>query len=172
MEIGLSSLQKCTVALYMLAYGVLADACDEYYRLGESTAMEAMKRWVVAIRGYFEAQYLRQSSRADLDRQVQIKIAHGLPDMFAILDCMQWTWKNCLVAWQGQFQDKNKNQSVILEAIADQSLWLWHIFFGLLGGNNDISVLDRSPLIANLLKGEGQNISFHVTGMYIRGTTY
>jgi hypothetical protein len=35
----------------MLAYSVSADACDEYCRLGESTALEAMKRWVVAIRG-------------------------------------------------------------------------------------------------------------------------
>jgi hypothetical protein len=63
----------------MLAYGVPADACDEYYRLGESTAMEAMKCWVVVIRGCFEVQYLRQPSRADLDRQVQINTARGLP---------------------------------------------------------------------------------------------
>jgi hypothetical protein len=84
--------------------------------------------------------------------------------MFASLDCMHWTWKNCPVAWQGQFQDKDKNRSVILEAIADQSLWFWHAFFGLPGGNNDINVLDRSPLIANLLKGEGQNMSFQVNG--------
>jgi hypothetical protein len=36
------------------------------------------------------------------------------------------------VAWQGQFQDKDKNRSVILEAIADQSLWFWHAFLGYL----------------------------------------
>jgi hypothetical protein len=148
----------------MLAYGVPADACNEYWRLGESTAMEAMKHWVIAIRGCFEAQYLRQLSRADLDWQVQINIARGLPGMFASLDCMHWTWKNCLMAWQGQFQDKDKNRSVILEVIADQSLWFWHAFFGLHGGNNDINVLDRSPLIANLLRGEDQNMSFHVNG--------
>jgi hypothetical protein len=72
----------------MLAYGVPANACDEYCRLEESTAMEAMKRWVVAIRGCFEAQYLRQPSRADLDWQVQIDTARGLLGMFASLDCM------------------------------------------------------------------------------------
>jgi hypothetical protein len=161
-RLGLSSLQKCTAALRMLAYGVPADACDEYCRLGESTALEAMKRWVVAIRGCFEAQYLRQPTRVDLERQVQINTNRGLPGMFASLDCMHWTWKNCPVAWQGQFQDKDKNRSVILEAIADQSLWFWHAFFGLPGGNNDINVLDRSPLIANLLKGEGHDMSFQV----------
>ena len=57
-RLGLSFLQKYTVALYMLAYGVPVDACDEYYWLGESTAMEAMKRWIVAIWGCFEARYL------------------------------------------------------------------------------------------------------------------
>jgi hypothetical protein len=52
-RLGLSSLQKCTVALRMLAYGVVADAIDEYCKMGESTAIEAMKRFIVAIRGSF-----------------------------------------------------------------------------------------------------------------------
>ena len=52
-RVGLSSLQKCTAAICMLAYGVAADACDEYCKLGESTAQECMTRFVVAIRGCF-----------------------------------------------------------------------------------------------------------------------
>jgi hypothetical protein len=84
--------------------------------------------------------------------------------MFGSLDCMHWTWKNCPVAWQGQFQDKDKNRSVILEAIADQSLWIWHAFFGLPGGNNDINVLDQSPLISNMLRGDGKDLNFIVNG--------
>jgi hypothetical protein len=30
------------------------------------------------------------------------------------------------VAWVGQFQDKDKERSIVLEAVADQSLWIWH----------------------------------------------
>jgi hypothetical protein len=141
-----------------------ADVCDEYCRLGESTALVAMKKWVVAIRGCFEAQYLRQPTRADLERQVQINTNRGLPSMFKSLDCMHWTWKNCPVVWQGQFQDKNKNRSIILEAIANQSLWFSHAFFGLSRSNNDINVLDRSLLIANLLRDKGHGMSFEVNG--------
>ncbi|XP_050278347.1 uncharacterized protein LOC126719884 [Quercus robur] len=37
---GLSSLQKITTALRMLAYGVTADFMDEYVQIGESTAMK------------------------------------------------------------------------------------------------------------------------------------
>jgi hypothetical protein len=72
----------------MLAYGVPTDSCDEYYRLGESTALEAMKHLVVAIRGCFEAQYLQQPTKVDLEQQVQINTNRGLPDMFTSLDCM------------------------------------------------------------------------------------
>ena len=163
-RVGLSSLQKCTAAIRMLAYGMAADACDEYCRLGESTAQECMRRFVIAVRGSFESIYLRQPTKEDLECQMAINKDRGFPGMFASLDCMHWAWKNCPVAWQGQFQDKDKNRSIILEAIADQSLWIWHAFFGLPGGNNDINVLDRSPLISNMLRGPGKDISFEVNG--------
>lgn len=52
---SLSSIQKCTAALRMLAYGIAADAIDEYCRLGENTAMETMKQFVVTIRAYFQS---------------------------------------------------------------------------------------------------------------------
>ena len=42
-RLGLSSLQKCTAAIRMLAYGLPADACDEYVRIGETTALVAMR---------------------------------------------------------------------------------------------------------------------------------
>jgi hypothetical protein len=51
-----------------------------------------------------------------------------------------------------------------LEAIADQSLWIWHVFFGLPSGNNDINVLDRSPMLSDLLQGPGNGMTFQVNG--------
>jgi hypothetical protein len=32
---------------------------------------------------------------------------------------------------QYQFNDKDNNNNIILEAIANQSLWFWHAHFGL-----------------------------------------
>lgn len=96
---GLSALQKCTVSIHMLAYGAFANACDEYCRLDESTAQECMKQFVFAIRGCFQSTYLRQPTKQDLERQMAISKARGFPGMFASLDCMHWTWKNCDVAW-------------------------------------------------------------------------
>jgi hypothetical protein len=87
-RLGLSYLQKCTAAIRMLAYGIPADATDEYCRTGESTAIEAMKRFTVAIRGCFESHFLRLPTQADFLRQIEINTARGFPGMFGSLDCM------------------------------------------------------------------------------------
>ena len=47
--LGLSPLQKCTTALRMLAYNICVDATDEYCKLVESTTMESLNRFVLAI---------------------------------------------------------------------------------------------------------------------------
>ena len=59
-RLGLSTLQEFTAAIWMLAYGLLKDACDKYYRMDESTALECLKRFVAAIHRCFESIYLRQ----------------------------------------------------------------------------------------------------------------
>lgn len=49
-RLGLSALQKCTAAICMLAYGLPANATDEYCHTGENITIEAMKRFTIAIR--------------------------------------------------------------------------------------------------------------------------
>ncbi len=38
------------------------------------------------------------------------------------------------------------------------------MFFGLHGGNNDIDVLNRFPLVMNMLRGESMGLNFFVSG--------
>jgi hypothetical protein len=130
---GLSFIQKYTTALCMLAYGVIANATDEYCRIDESTTMESMKRFYKAIRVQFGDHYLRQPTREEFETQLSINATYGLPGMFASLDCMHYEWKNCPIAWQGDFGDRDGDKSIILEALADQSLHIWHVLFGLQG---------------------------------------
>jgi hypothetical protein len=63
-----------------------------------------------------------RDTRADFEKQLSINAQRGFPGMFASLDCMHYLWKNCPVAWQGDFGDRDGKNSIILEAIADQSL--------------------------------------------------
>jgi hypothetical protein len=48
-ELGLSCMQKVVVAFHMLAYGTPADAFDEYIRIGENTALEALRKFVAVV---------------------------------------------------------------------------------------------------------------------------
>ena len=47
----------------MLCYDMSSDAIDEYCRTSDSTAMESLKRFCVAIRAVYEGYYLRQPTR-------------------------------------------------------------------------------------------------------------
>lgn len=58
-RLGLSTLQKVTAAIRILAYGMPADATDEYIKIGESTAIECMKKFCRAIVEVFLEWYLR-----------------------------------------------------------------------------------------------------------------
>ena len=62
--LGLSSLPKMTAALRMLAYGVVADFTDEYVRIGESIAIESLKKFVEAIVDIYFREYLWISRNA------------------------------------------------------------------------------------------------------------
>ena len=162
--VGLSSFQKATAAMRMLSLGTPARAQEEYCRLAPSTAREAMLRWCRGIRACFEEEYLRQPTHNDIVTQMTVNQDRGWPGMFGSIDCMHWKWKLCPVALQWSYQDKNKNRSIILEAVCDYRLWIWHAFFGIPGGNNDLNVLDRSPLVRNILTGNANGLGFWVNG--------
>ena len=57
-----------------------------------------------------------------------------------------------------------KGVTVILEVVASQDIWIWHSFFGMAGSQNNISVLQRSPVFARLAKGHSPEVNFEVNG--------
>jgi hypothetical protein len=54
--------------------------------------------------------------------------------------------------------------TVILEVVASQDLWIWHSFFGIPGSHNDINVLHRSPVFANLVEGQAPEVNYTING--------
>ncbi|KAL8470837.1 hypothetical protein ACS0TY_033416 [Phlomoides rotata] len=152
-RLGLSTLQKITTALRVLAYGMPADVLDDYLKIGESTTNECMKRFCRAIVEIFGAYYLRLPTANDIARLLHVGRQRGFPGMLGSLDCMHWQWKNCPTGWAGQYAGRSGSPNIILEVVADYDLWIWHAYFGMPGANNDINVLDRSPLFSDLTRG-------------------
>ncbi len=63
------------------------------------------------------------------------------------------------MAWRGTYQGKERVPTVTLEAIVDHHLWFWHLFFGMPGANNDINILDCSPLFKQHLEGTSPKVT-------------
>ncbi|GJW35245.1 probable arabinosyltransferase ARAD1 [Tanacetum coccineum] len=50
------------------------------------------------------------------------------------------------LTWASFKRSTQKYPTLMLEAAADQKLWIWHSYFGVPGANNDLNVLYGSPL--------------------------
>ncbi|XP_022019394.1 uncharacterized protein LOC110919436 [Helianthus annuus] len=48
----------------------------------------------------------------------------------------------------------------MLEVIASHDLWIWHAYFGVVGSNNDINVINQSPLFNEFLEGNALPCNF------------
>ncbi|XP_026434053.1 uncharacterized protein LOC113331575 [Papaver somniferum] len=103
-------------------------------------------------------------TRTDVQRLLAENADRGFPGMLGSVDCMQWPWKNCTVAWQGTYRGKDKESSFVLEAVASYDLWFWHAFSGMPGSNNDLNVLAHSPLFDNMLKGVAPPCNYVING--------
>ncbi|XP_075499190.1 uncharacterized protein LOC142537567 [Primulina tabacum] len=117
----------------ILAYGMVADSTDEYIKIGESTAIESLKSFCRAVVEVFGDWYLRSPNAEDIERILLIGKQR----------------------WAGQYAGRSGKPTIILEAVEDYELWIWHAYFGFPGSNNDINVLSKSHLFVNLANGVG-----------------
>ncbi|CAN6272488.1 unnamed protein product [Urochloa humidicola] len=117
---------------------------------------------VIAV---FSGEYLRAPTVEEVERLLQENESCGFPGMLGSIDCMRWRWKNCPVAWRGQYtRGDYKVLTIMLEAVASKDLRIWHAFFRVPGSINDINVLNQSPLFIDALKGEAPQVQFSVNG--------
>jgi hypothetical protein len=145
---GLQGIQKIASSIRILAYGGALDANDEYIRIGKSTASKCLYHFCKAVIDLYSNEYLRAPNEQDIKRLLAIGKDRGFPGMLGLIDCMHWEWKNCLTAWHGVFQGKEKVRfilsfysfdqisdrewiflqvpTIVLEAVTSQDLWIWH----------------------------------------------
>jgi hypothetical protein len=162
---GLTHIQKCTAAIRMLAYGTPGDELDENLKIAASTALECLGYFAKGVIDKFGEEYLRPPTTEEVEKILQLGETCGFPGMLGSIDCMHWQWEKCPVAWRGQFTRGDKGvPTMILEAVASKDLRIWHAFFGTAGSNNDINVLNKSPLFIQKLRGEAPQVQYVVNG--------
>ncbi|XP_071680058.1 protein ALP1-like [Lolium perenne] len=162
---GFSPLQKCTAALRLLAYGAAADTIDEWLKLARQTSSDCLDILCEGIIDCYGEMFCHRLTVEDTQRLLAKAEERGFPGMLGSIDCMHWQWRNCPVAHAGQFTRGDiKHPTIILEAVASYDRWIWHAFFGVAGSNNDINVLNQSPLFTDTYQGEEPVVNFTVNG--------
>ena len=81
----------------------------------------------------FAQRYLRASTSHDVARLLDVGKSRGFPRMLDSLDS---------TAWAGQYAGRSGSPTIILEVVADYDLCIWHVYFSMIGSNNDINVLE------------------------------
>jgi hypothetical protein len=72
----------------MIAYGVAADATDDYVGIGESTALESLIRFVIVVVQVFRSEYMRLPNEQDTARLLATGESRGFSRMLGSIDCM------------------------------------------------------------------------------------
>ncbi|KAH1233636.1 hypothetical protein GmHk_09G026036 [Glycine max] len=85
---GLSSLQKCTAKIHILAYGSPGYIVDGYVRISKSITVECLKSFVRGVNEIFGNNYLRRPNNNNINRLLQIGETHGFSCMLDFIDCM------------------------------------------------------------------------------------
>jgi hypothetical protein len=102
----------------------------------------------------FQKKYFNIMTPADAKRVEEYhKKVHGVHGMIGSLDCSHFVWGNCPVAHHGQFQGKEGKPTLVVEAMADHTLYVWHAVFGYAGTLNDIIIWDNSFILHSICNG-------------------
>ncbi|GJV14896.1 ALP1-like protein isoform X1 [Tanacetum coccineum] len=165
---------KCTSAIRQLAYNTAPDAFDEYLQIAERTSREYLDNFTKCIHVLYNHKFLRRPSASDIEKTYKLhEEKHGLPGMLESIDCMHWDWKNYPKSLHGQFKRRDhKYPTLMLEAVADQRLWIWHAYFGVPEANNDLNVLYGSPLFDDKIADIAPECPFIVNGHTYRKGYY
>jgi hypothetical protein len=137
---------------------------DEYLKIGKSTVQECLKYYCLDIIEYFRVEFLCRPTVTDTQRLLTKIEESRFSDILGSIYCMHWQWHNCPVCWQDQF---TRGTSNILQSYLKLLLLMTlgsDIFFLVVGSNNDINVLNQSPLFVDVIRRHIPEVLFTVKG--------
>ncbi|XP_070665184.1 uncharacterized protein [Malus domestica] len=110
----------------------------------------------------YKDEYLREPNQEDLNRLVRKAEDRGFWGIIGSLDCMHWDWKKCPTGWQEGFCGRLRKPTVVLDAVALYDTWIWHAFFGVPGSQNEITILECSPIFNRLTEGKPPQLDYYI----------
>ncbi|GJU35641.1 ALP1-like protein [Tanacetum coccineum] len=133
---GISALVKCTFAIRQLAYGAVPNSLDEYLKIGDKTSRDCLMAFCNGVMELFGEEFF--------------------------IDCTKWSCAQCPTTYRAQFSkgDSGSEPFILLEVVVSQDLWIWHVFFGVAGSNNDVNVLRQSIVLTDLKVGKAPEVPF------------
>ena len=167
-----TAIQKCLSAVQQLADGGVAAQNDKYYKMAGRTARECLQEFCDAVNDLYSREFFRKPTAHDIATlQKAHEELHHIPGMIGSIDCTHFEWRMCPRRLQGQYKRGcYKHPTIMLEAVTSWDLWFWHGYFGPPGTNNDINVLNTSPLFLRERNQTAPPSSFAVNGRnYKRG---
>ena len=130
---------------------------DDMARMSVESQRQAFSTTLKAIYRRFGTVYLnRKPNEEELRTIVTEYEKRGFPGCIGAVDCMHLNWKNCPLAFKGQYNNPKdgKLATISCEALCDSSLYCWHWFPGRCGTNNDLTVMRNSPLFIEIFSGK------------------
>ena len=92
---------------------------DENLRFAESTVGLVVDKFCRDIIDLFGPTYLRPPNEQDMKNILAGYERKGWIGCMGCVDVMKWVWKNCPMAWRGQYQGRETHPTIALEAIVD-----------------------------------------------------
>jgi len=83
-----------------------------------------------------------------------------MPGCIGSLNCSHWQWATCPKGLAGQYQNRKKRRSIVIETVFDEDLHICHFSIGAPGSLNDLNVLCISPLYFDVVEGVWPTKSF------------
>ncbi|XP_076921979.1 uncharacterized protein LOC143583599 [Bidens hawaiensis] len=143
--LGFTNHQNCMSVLCVLSYRTTTDINDTYLKMVAKMSRDTLGS---IIQLYYE-RYLKGPTWHGPQRIYSVhEREHSLPSMIRSIDCMHWKWGNRLTALRGQYiRGDQKVPTVSLQAVVSYDIWVWSAYFGNPRSNNDINVLEASPVV-------------------------
>ncbi|KAG7350703.1 plant transposon protein [Nitzschia inconspicua] len=141
--------------LKTLAYGVPPHTFIDFFQMSKEMARDCCRAFDRAIQTLDMKEYLRVPTVEDLKGINKLhQHRHGVLQMTGSLDCSHTYWKNCPKAWQGSYIGKEKKAAIVMEAVCDYHLWIWHVSYGYAGSLIDLNILNASTFLQAMTGGD------------------